>query len=230
MGDRAGDVRAVAVVVVGVRVVVEEVVRIGERCPREVRRPFEVAEVLIGDAGVDDGDDHAFALRGVPGVVGGDQAKVPLVEPEGVVGDRRGVAVGDLLDGADDAAGGQRLADLAAAVIGDRNDRKAVDNHRPVKRGAVGGDDIGPAVFRHVVRELDGELAGRVLRVRVWDVDAALGAGAGPRDHKPGQGDAGDDDRTWQPEFVQSHSWALWTFSAATPPAADTLTERDCMR
>ncbi len=167
--------RAVAVVIVGVRVVVVEVVRAGERRARQVWRPLEAAEVLVGDAGVEDGDDDALALRCVPGVVGGDQAQVPLVDPERVVGDGGRIAVGNFFDGADDAAGGQRLTDLPALAIGHRRHRESLDEHRRLECSAVCSEDVIPAVRRDVVSELDGKLVGRDLRLRVRDVDAVLG-------------------------------------------------------
>jgi hypothetical protein len=72
-------VGAVAVVVVGVLGVVDEVVAVGEARAGEVRHPDEVAPVLVGDPGVDDRDDHALAAGPLPGLGHVDHPEVPLL-------------------------------------------------------------------------------------------------------------------------------------------------------
>ena len=77
--DGAGDVRAVAVIVAGVGAVVDEVPAGDDLGLRQIRH--------LGDAGVDDGDDHALALRGLPGLLGVDLLQVPLQLVLGIVGE-----------------------------------------------------------------------------------------------------------------------------------------------
>src|SRR6185295_5092212 len=64
LGDRPGDVGAVAVFVERHAVVVDEVVALGELAGGEVGAAHEpAAEVAVGDAGVEHGDGHAFGSR-----------------------------------------------------------------------------------------------------------------------------------------------------------------------
>ena len=65
----AGDERAVAVAVVRVGVVRDEVIAFDELVAAEVRRAAEAPAVGVGDAGVEHRDDHAAPAGGA---VGGD--------------------------------------------------------------------------------------------------------------------------------------------------------------
>ncbi len=96
LGNGPGDVRAVAApvrrgrvdIVVRVVVVVDEVVAGDEGRSVQVRGPPVRAEVLEGNAGVEDGHDGAGPLRDRPRVGDLDQRQVPLVPEVGVVGRR----------------------------------------------------------------------------------------------------------------------------------------------
>ncbi len=59
LGDRRGDERAVAVVVVGVGFVGDEVIAAHELVGAEVGRAAKAPAVGVGDAGVEHRDDHA---------------------------------------------------------------------------------------------------------------------------------------------------------------------------
>ena len=85
--DDGGHVGAVAVVVVGVGVVVDEIVAREECRSFEVRRLPVGATVLVGDSGVEDGDgDGAAPLLDAPDPFGIEHLEVPLVLEQGVVG------------------------------------------------------------------------------------------------------------------------------------------------
>ena len=83
--DRAGDVRAVTVVIVRVRGVADEVVRIDERQPLEVGQLVKLLVVLVRDAGIEHGDDDTVAVGELPGLGHADLAEVPLVLVVGIV-------------------------------------------------------------------------------------------------------------------------------------------------
>ena len=85
LGDGSRHVRAVAVVVVGVLGVMDEVVARCEAHTLEVRHPDEGAFRLVGHACVEDGDDDALAVRYLPGLRHADELQVPLLGVQRVV-------------------------------------------------------------------------------------------------------------------------------------------------
>ena len=100
LADRAGDVRAVAVLVVGEAVVVDEVVAAHEVAAREVGRAAEAPAVGVRDAGVEHRHGHAApagaadvdqVLPGVGRVDAGAGEEVPLqrLPAAGLAGARR---------------------------------------------------------------------------------------------------------------------------------------------
>src|SRR5262249_36905308 len=122
--DRAGDVGAVAVIVVGMLGIVHEVIALGEPGLGQIRNLVEALPVLVGDAGVDDRDHDAVAVGDLPGVGHADLDEVPLVLvlrvvrvafPLGVIIHERG----DARRAVDDRIGGVGLGDLDVGERGE---------------------------------------------------------------------------------------------------------------
>ncbi len=67
LSDGAGDVGAVAVVIVGVVIIVDEIMPLDESGTGQVWRLSKILEVLISYPGIHDGHRHATAVAQIPG-------------------------------------------------------------------------------------------------------------------------------------------------------------------
>jgi hypothetical protein len=216
LGDRPGAVRAVAVVVAGVGVVVDEVVAVDEVGDAQVRGG-QALRALVADAGVDHGDDHAAAGGVAPGVARPDHLHVPLLPVERVV--REGVARLRLIVLRDDVAAERRvlrververdhevrLGDLDERVGAQAGEQRVVLRARHAHDGDglvldvgavpahrdVGADPeaLAEGLERRPVHEVDDELIGRGGAVG----DRSVGPGG--RAVAAGEGGGGEERR-----------------------------------
>jgi len=85
LGNGAGHVGAVAVVIVGVAVAVHEVIAGCERRAGQVGSFREASVVLVGHAGVDYRHHHPRPVGDIPGLLHLDLGHVPLVRVVGVI-------------------------------------------------------------------------------------------------------------------------------------------------
>ena len=134
--DRPGHVRAVAVIVVGVGAIGDEVVGLHEAEALQILDGVERAVILVGDAGVEHRDDHPLAVGELPRVGHADLAHVPLLGVAGVVGEAGPAVLGRRDLGGDHLARRQRvhrvgLGDLDATGAGQRGEDRV---------GAIGRD------------------------------------------------------------------------------------------
>jgi hypothetical protein len=167
--DRASDVGAVALIVVGVLGLVHEVearhaLRVGEVCPLR-ERPV----VLAGDAGIDHGHHGAAARREVPCGGRPDAIEVPLVLQQRIVRNEKSVdpcerlcvldpaVVVELVEQISDPPGGN-LGNLDACLFLERRGREGDAEHVGQHRFDVARP--------HAVAEVDDDLT--------WDVLARL--------------------------------------------------------
>ncbi len=185
--DRAGDVGAVTVAVLGGVVVVDRVVAVGGAA----------AEVAVGDAdaGVDDVRRHTLPGRVRVGV-GAVQREVPLVDPVQAPGGRGGLGAGDAEGAVLDHRGDGRVGGEALGLGLGRTDLVAVQGLGvgPLDVGAVllrqgtalGGTGTGLVRLEgHDVAAGDGVRGALVL-------DAAFGRGPG-RARGEGGDETGDE-------------------------------------
>ena len=180
LGDRAGDVGAVALVVVRVGVVVDEVPAGHEVRPGEVGRLAEAAEALVGDSGVDDRDHD----RGIaPGLTA--QAPSTRMLPAGPgsrssTGSGRRVVRRDVQGVGDPVRvrvahariAAERVHDLPHATPGHREHvervPKAVSLHR--RALAQAAHDLRRLRVRHGVVEADDDAIRHVLGLALREV------------------------------------------------------------
>ena len=164
--DRPGDMRPVALIVVGVLVLGDEVPPAHALRLREIAALGEGAVRLAGDACIDDGDGDAAPGGEVPGSGRADALHVPLVLHQRVVGDEEG------------ANAGERLGALDARIVREAIEQLglAIDAHGGELgvrlRGEGGGPEGEPEVTRQggdfgvieIVLGVDDDLAGDVVR------------------------------------------------------------------
>jgi hypothetical protein len=165
--DGAGDVRAVALIVVGVRVVGDEAPPAHAPGAGQIGALREGAVVFARDARVDDGDGHASARREVPRARRAHARHVPLLAEQRIVGLEHGAHAGEGL-GALDAAVAPQLAEqlghARGAHVGQVDARRAREPRRREREPEIEPQRAHLGVVELVVG-VDHHHAGHVPRI-----------------------------------------------------------------